>query len=215
MDSVSNLKGNEQQEPAVSVGGGSTNQPPQTNSPLSYITEFLKIFIVAAAIILPIRLFLIQPFYVKGASMEPNFFENEYLIIDKISPHFKPFERGEVIVFRYPKTDHRFLIKRVIGLPGEKIVIKNQAVTIFNVGHPNGLQLDETSYNPRELSERLVVETLAKDEYFVLGDNRPVSFDSERFGAVTEDQIVGRVVFRGLPINRIGILKGPSYRENQ
>ena len=95
-------------------------------------------------------------------------FENEYLIIDKISPHFKPFERGEVIVFRYPKTDHRFLIKRVIGLPGEKVVIKNQAVTIFNVGHPNGLQLDETPYNPRELSERLVVETLAKDEYFVL-----------------------------------------------
>lgn len=189
--------------------------PPQkeSNNVLSYFTEFLKIFIVAAAVILPIRLFLIQPFYVKGASMEPNFHENEYLIIDKLSPHFKPFVRGEVIVFRYPKTDHRFLIKRVIALPGEKIVIKNQGVTIFNAESPNGLKLDERSYNPRELSDRLIVETLDPDEYFVLGDNRPVSFDSERFGAVTQDQIVGRVVFRGLPINRIGILKTPIYNQ--
>lgn len=189
------------------------SSPKESNTGLSYFTEFLKIFIVAAAIILPIRLFLIQPFYVKGASMEPNFHENEYLIIDKLSPHFKPFVRGEVIVFRYPKTDHRFLIKRVIGLPGEKIVIKNQAVTIFNEENTDGIPLDESSYNPRELSQRLIVETLAKDEYFVLGDNRPVSFDSERFGAITEDQIVGRVVFRGLPINRIGILKAPMYNQ--
>jgi len=110
---------------------------------LEYFAEFVKIFIIAAAIILPVRLFLVQPFYVRGQSMEPNFHDSEYLIIDKLSPRFKPYSRGEVVVFRFDSVDQRYLIKRIIGLPGESIHIANKRITITNNDHPKGLTLDE------------------------------------------------------------------------
>jgi signal peptidase I len=86
---------------------------------LKNIWEFLKIVIVSLLIILPIRYFIIQPFYVKGASMEPNFHDREYLIIDEISYRFNEPQRGQVIVFRYPNNPQEYFIKRVIGLPGD------------------------------------------------------------------------------------------------
>jgi len=177
------------------------------------LTEVIKVFILAVAVILPIRLFLIQPFYVKGASMEPNFYENEYLIVDKITPHFRPYERGEAIVFRFPPTEHKYLIKRIIGLPGERVVIQNRKITIFNSEYPNGFPLDESSYNPYLLRDQTIDETIASDEYFVLGDNRPVSFDSEIFGPVKASQITGRVFLRGWPIERFTVFKAPLYHE--
>ncbi len=175
------------------------------------VAEIIKIFIIATVVILPIRYFLIQPFYVKGASMEPNFHENEYLIIDKIAPRFEPYKRGEAIVFLYPPTDHRYLIKRLIGLPGERVVITHQEIYIYNKDHLDGFQLDEKAYNPYLLRDQDVDITLHDDQYFVLGDNRPVSFDSEYFGPINKDQITGRVFFRGWPIERITIFKAPSY----
>lgn len=175
------------------------------------LAEFVKVFVIAAAIILPIRLFLIQPFYVKGESMEPNFHEAEYLIIDKLTPHFKPYIRGEVIVFRYPRTERHYLIKRIIGLPGEKIEIRNRKITIYNTEHPKGFMLNEKNYSPRPLRNEADNVELNGHQYYVLGDNRPVSLDSERFGPVDEDQIVGRVAFRGLPIDRISTFKSPTY----
>lgn len=204
------LEGQEEQ-PQNSDGANQKSKKTALSGISSYFIEFLKIFIVAAAIIVPIRLFLIQPFYVKGASMEPNFFENEYLVIDKLSPHFMPYKRGEVVVFRYPKNENRFLIKRVIGLPGERVVVQKEKITIFNAEHPDGFVLDESSYTPYELRPENAGATLGSSEYFVLGDNRPVSYDSERFGAVDKSQIVGRVEFRGLPINRIGVFNAPEY----
>lgn len=187
----------------------SIQKPPSGG--LSFVIEFLKIFILAAAIIVPIRLFIVQPFYVKGASMEPNFYESEYLIIDKLTPRFAPYGRGEVVVFRYPKNENRFLIKRIIGLPGEKISINYEGIIITNAANPSGFSLDERSYKPFNLRPEVQSTSLGAREYFVLGDNRPVSYDSERFGPVDADQIVGRVVFRGLPLNRIAVLKTPSY----
>lgn len=186
-------------------------QPPSGG--LSFVSEFLKIFILAAAIIVPIRLFLVQPFYVKGASMEPNFYENEYLIIDKLTPRFLAYGRGEVVVFRYPKNENHFLIKRIIGLPGERVSIEHERITIYNTKHPGGFQLNEDEYNPHSLRPETSRYTLKEDEYFVLGDNRPVSLDSERFGPVDAEQIVGRVVFRGLPLDRVSVLKSPTYSQ--
>ena len=184
---------------------------------LVYIAEFVKIFIIAAAIILPIRLFLIQPYYVKGASMEPNFFENEYLIVDKISVNFQKLKRGEVVVFRFPKAEQRFLIKRVIGLPGEKVEACGNTVRIYNTENPEGFLLDENLYHPRQFSDqmfqRCVTETVGAHEYFVLGDNRPASYDSSIFGTVPNDQFVGRVIFRGLPPDRITIFQPPAYSQ--
>lgn len=182
---------------------------------LVYIAEFVKIFIIAAAIILPIRLFLIQPYYVKGSSMEPNFFENEYLIVDKITVNFQKLKRGEVIVFRFPKAEQKFLIKRVIGLPGEKVEACGNTVRVWNKDYLDGITLSENPYHPREFSgqmfQRCVTEQVGEHEYFVLGDNRPASYDSSIFGTIPDDHLVGRVIFRGLPVERVTVFGAPRY----
>lgn len=195
-----------------SIGGQPDASPSRKEEFKETLAEIIKVFILAVVVILPIRLFLIQPFYVKGASMEPNFFENEYLIVDKISPHFRTYERGEAIVFRFPATDNKYLIKRIIGLPGERVVIQNRQIMIYNTEHPDGFALNENVYNPYLLRDQTIDDTIASDEYFVLGDNRPVSFDSEMFGPVKASQITGRVFFRGWPIERLTIFKAPVYQ---
>ena len=122
-----------------------------------FILEIIKIIALAFIIIVPIRVFLFQPFFVQGASMEPNFEDGQYLIINELGyketnlgfysvEPFKEIGRQEVVVFRYPIDPSKFFIKRVIGLPGEKVQIKNSQVTIFNSKNPNGLTLDESKY---------------------------------------------------------------------
>ena len=143
--------------------------------------------------------------------MEPNFYENEYLIIDKISPRFREYERGEPIVFRYPPSEHKYLIKRVIGLPDERVIIHNRRISIMNAEHPNGFPLNEDEYNPYLLRDEEVDVQLTADEYYVLGDNRPLSFDSEIFGPIKEKNITGRVFFRGWPLERIEVFEAPTY----
>jgi signal peptidase I len=168
-----------------------------------FLRELIKLAAIALVIIVPVRYFLIQPFYVKGTSMEPNFHNYEYLIIDELSYQFHTPQRGEVIVFRYPRDPQEHFIKRVIGLPGEDVQIKNNHVYIYNTQHPDGFILNETYLKPDEITvannENRI--TLKDDEYFVLGDNRQASQDSRFFGAVNKSFITGRVWLRGLPIS--------------
>ena len=91
-----------------------------------FVLEVAQVVIIAAAIIIPIRYFLIQPFIVKGASMEPNFSENEYLIIDELSYRFRDIERGEAVVLEPPTNEGEYYIKRIIGLPGETVEIAGE-----------------------------------------------------------------------------------------
>src|SRR3989344_3983939 len=86
-----------------------------------FVVELVKVVLISLVIILPIRYYVVQPFYVKGASMEPTFFDHEYLLIDEISYIFQKSERGTVVVFRYPRDPRQYFIKRVIGLPGETV----------------------------------------------------------------------------------------------
>src|SRR5689334_17146451 len=103
-----------------------------------FITELLKIVVIALAIIIPIRTFVLQPFYVKGASMEPTFHDNEYLIIDELSYRLHQPQRGDVVVLRNPALGE-FLIKRIIGLPNERVVVNDGHVSIYNSEHQNGV----------------------------------------------------------------------------
>lgn len=164
--------------------------------------EVFQVLVVSIAIIVPVRVFLIQPFYVQGASMEPNFFDHEYLIIDEISYRFREPERGEVIVFHYPNDPSQYFIKRVIGLPGETVEIADGEVKVYNDEFPNGKILDETVYLDQDFTAASQTVTLKSDEYYLLGDNRSSSLDSRFFGPVNESQIVGRVWIRGYPIDR-------------
>lgn len=174
-----------------------------------FVSEVLQIVIIAAAIIIPIRYFLIQPFIVKGASMEPTYSDSDYLIIDQVTYEFREIERGEVVVFRPPNGASQFYIKRVIGLPGETVEIKDGKIYIYNSEFPNGIDLEEDYIE--EYTEGRDRVTLGLDEYYLLGDNRDASLDSRKFGPVKDTSIVGRVWFRGLPFDHIGTLPNPEY----
>ena len=180
---------------------------------LSFVFELVKIVVISLVIIIPIRYFLIQPFYVKGASMEPNFHDHEYLIIDEITYRFKDPQRGDIIVFRYPRDPQEFFIKRIIALPGEKIQIKNGKVTIYNEIYSEGVELDEFYLEEGIKTYSMNDEVIAVDEneYYVLGDNRNSSKDSRSFGAVNESFVTGRVLLRGWPFNKIHLFDSPVY----
>lgn len=169
--------------------------------------DIAKVAVIALVLAGLVRYFLVQPFFVEGASMEPNFENGEYLLVDELSYYFRPVERGEVLVFRYPLDTSKYYIKRVIGLPKETVEIKNGQVKIYNEKYSDGLVLDE-SYLPKNLTTTgEIKKKLADDEYFVLGDNRAVSYDSRRWGALTKDDIIGRVWVRAWPINRAAVFK--------
>src|SRR3989339_494737 len=139
----------------VSPGGLYGNGEVDGNRPVSplkrlfgFVGELLHVVVISLAIILPIRYFLIQPFYVKGASMEPNFYDHEYLIINQLGYRLGEPNRGDAVVFRYPFDTRQYFIKRVIGLPGETVKISGGDVTIINVEHPNGVVLQESYLSP-------------------------------------------------------------------
>jgi len=174
---------------------------------LSFIWETAKIVIISLAIIVPIRYFLFQPFFVRGASMEPNFQDNEYLIIDEISYRFNDPQRGDVIIFRYPRDPSQFYIKRIIALPDEKIKITDGEIIISNERNPQGFVLEEDYLSEKNgfTPGNMEIE-LDENDYFVLGDNRRASSDSRSWGAVPRHYIIGRAWVRAWPFSKFGII---------
>ncbi|PIT94109.1 signal peptidase I [Candidatus Falkowbacteria bacterium CG10_big_fil_rev_8_21_14_0_10_43_11] len=175
--------------------------------------EVVKVVIISLAIIIPVRYFLIQPFYVKGASMEPSFYDHEYLIIDEITYRFREPERGEIVVFKYPNDPSQYFIKRIIGLPREKVEIKDGQIYVYTKDANRRVKLDESYLEPgtETLTSVDGIKELGADEYFVLGDNRNYSKDSRSFGPVKRSFVVGRVLFRGWPFSRVGTFALPEY----
>lgn len=172
--------------------------------------DFLKIIIIAAIIVLPIRYFLFQPFIVKGESMVPNFHSGDYLIIDEITYRFSNPQRGDVVVLKYPLDHSQRFIKRIIGLPGETIDIKDGKVQISKDGQT--IILDEKLYLPDKLITDGNVHIVLEDgKYFVLGDNRPFSYDSRRWGMLGKEDIIGRAFFRVFPISTMKYIAQPDY----
>jgi signal peptidase I len=177
-----------------------------------FFSETVKIVVVSLVIIVGIRSFIMQPFFVSGKSMEPNFHNGDYLIVNEINYKFSDPERGDVIIFHYPKRQTEFFIKRIIGLPGEKIEIKNNRITVYNSDHPSGFTLDESEYIPLStLTAGNYVIELKNDEYFVLGDNRMASADSRLWGPLEERFIVGRAWIRAWPFGDFAVFEGIEY----
>ena len=185
-----------------------------------HVREFLEVLLISLAIILPIRYFLIQPFKVKGASMEPNFETSQYLIIDELSYRFHTPQRGEVIIFKHAGgalgIPREYFIKRLIGLPGEHVRIRDGKISITRPDDHESFILDESGYLPRDIytSGDLDV-TLESDQYIVLGDNRDASLDSRRIGPIFAHQITGRVWVRGLPFNQFTVFHPPIYSDQK
>jgi len=163
-------------------------------------TSLLMVFLV--------RTFIAQPFVVNGASMEPTFHTNEYLIVDQLSYEVGTPKRGEVIIFKYPLIPSRYFIKRVIALPGETIKISGTKVEIKRVNSEEFEVLDEPYIEFEK--ESFVETTLAEDEYFVMGDNRMASLDSRSWGPLKDSFIVGKAFLRLFPPSKVDFLPG-SY----
>src|SRR3989344_1501738 len=171
----------------------------------SFWRDFLRFIIISAIIIIPVRTWVAQPFLVRGASMEPTFEDGEYLIIDELTYHFRSPERGEVLVFRYPQDPSKFFIKRIVGLPGETIEIRDNK--IFLVKGEEKIRLEEP-FLEQALTTPDGVVKLGEEEYFMLGDNRLFSSDSRKWGNLDGDLIIGKVLLRLWPPDRIGASPG-------
>lgn len=176
---------------------------------LASIWEVAEVVLIAVITVFVIRSYLAQPFLVSGASMEPNFSHGNYLLVDELTYRFREPERGEVVVFRSPQDEKTFFIKRIIGLPGEHVVVKSGKVEVFDPGG-NPVSLAE-GYILGDFTAGSFDETLGPDEFLVLGDNRNNSFDSRNWGALTRGAIIGIVRIRLFPLNRIGLIEAPAY----
>jgi len=187
------------------------NQPPIIKEPhKESIWELLRFAIIAVAIIVPIRMFIAQPFVVSGSSMFPTFEDKQYLIIDEISYKLNKPKRDDVVVFKYPNDTTKFFIKRIIGLPNETIDIKGNEITIINEEHPEGFKLEQPFV--KNISDNNLHRKLTENEYFVMGDNRSGSFDSRSWGPVPKKLLVGRAFLRLLQINKINLFPG-KYKQ--
>lgn len=186
-------------------------EPEEIKTKKSHVIKDIVLFaLFAIVVVIPIRMYIAQPFIVSGASMVPTFEGGQYLIVDQLSYHLNDPARGDVIVFRYPNNPSRFFIKRVIGLPGETIEIDDNEVFITKKGESDRTKLNEPYVTLNR--ETFMVETLLDDEYFVMGDNRLASLDSRSWGPLKKDLIVGRAYIRLLPISDADFLPG-EYKQ--
>jgi len=180
----------------------------EDEKPSSMLLWFIAVIIVVKLI----QAFLIQPFIVDGGSMLPTFHNKEFLLVDKLSYLIGKPARGDVMIFKfYEGTANqytgKYLIKRVMGLPGDRIVVKDAVTTIYNSQNPNGFILDESFVKNKDPSKNIDV-TLDSTHYFMMGDNRAESYDSRSWGALDEKDIRGQVLLRVLPFSLFGYEPG-------
>lgn len=163
------------------------------------IGVWLRDLIISLAISAFIIIFLYQPVKVEGTSMMPSLEDQERIFVNKFVYRLEPIERGDIVVFRYPRDPSKSYIKRVIGMAGDKIRIDGGQVYV------NGQALDE-SYVPLEYTDsRSYPETVVPPQsYFVLGDHRSMSNDSRDFGSVNQSFIYGKAVFGYWPMDKLG-----------
>ena len=177
----------------------------------SFLFEVLQTVALALGIFAIVYLFLLQPHQVRGHSMDPNFYDGEYLLTDKLSYRIGEPKRGDVVVFAAPPTRNEDFIKRIVGVPGDTIAIRAGKVWL-NEKELKENYLPETTmtFAGPFLSEEKIL-TLAKDEYFMLGDNRGHSSDSRFWGPIKKEDIVGRAWIVYWPPSKIGIIPRVSF----
>jgi signal peptidase I len=165
------------------------------------IFDFIKTVAMIVVIAFAIRIFALQPYIVEGQSMEPTFQNNDYIITEKVTYRLKEPARGDIVIFHPPDNPSINYIKRIIGLPGDQIEVKGEAVYV------NGTKLNESylasATQGSNLNQPLAKTTVSADEYYVMGDNRDHSRDSREIGAIPKQNVVSHIWFRLLPLNSI------------
>lgn len=178
----------------------------------SFISEAFETIVLALIIFVIIYYLVARPHQVKGLSMYPTFHDKELILTDRLSYRFSTPKKGDVIVFTSPTDPNVDYIKRIIGLPGDKIKISADGVYV------NDLKLDESAYlQPTIITsgglftplDSEVVVPKVPSSFFVMGDNRPESSDSRTWGFVKKDEIIGKVFLRYYPFDKFGLIKTP------
>jgi signal peptidase I len=204
----------------------SADAPRQRSRALNAVVEIVTTIVLAVVLYVVIQTFVVQTYRVEMNSMETTLLPNQHLLIDKLTPHFGSYSRGDIVVFHPPINQHGDIsstcangkyadgdtpfIKRVIGVAGDTVQVKNGGVLI------NGVKLTEpyinTDGNTQPLSE-VKSWTVPDGCLFVLGDHRRQSQDSREFGMVESSEVIGRAWLRFWPISTLGIIQTPTYPE--
>lgn len=176
----------------------------------TFLIDTIQSLLLAAAVFLVIYVFFFRPFQVNGESMYPNFYDKQYILTNIIALRFSEPRLGEVVVFKAPPDPEKDYVKRVIGLPHDRVLLKNGVIYV------NNKKLDESAYIKPEIetsagaflrdSQEI---TVTEENYFVLGDNRPHSSDSREWGFVPKKNIIGKSFFAYWPLDTIGFVKNP------
>jgi len=182
------------------------------------IIDFLKFLIILLFVYFMIKNYIAQPFLVKGQSMENNFHDGDYVVVDVLSYRMRAPKRFEVVVFNTEFIDdypHKqgYYIKRIIGVPGDRVTVNDKKVTTFNDENPNGLILDETYLDNGTVTRTPdpVDITLQDKQYFVMGDNRDNSSDSRYWGYLPEDNILGKPFVRLYPFQDVTLYTKEAF----
>lgn len=185
--------------------------PPPVRYAVGCLFELVETVVLTVVIFLVIQTLVAQPYKVEQHSMEVTLLPDQYVLVDKLTPRFSPYVRGDVIVFQPPaayRSDGTPFIKRVIGLPGERVEVHDEGVYI------DGVRLDEPyvpDHDPTEANGTTDSWVVPAGELFVLGDNRESSSDSRVFGPIEEASVVGRAWLRYWPLDTFGVLAHPTY----
>lgn len=177
----------------------------------AFVLDILQVIVFAVALFLFVYLLILQPHKIKGNSMEPNYHNGQFLLTDKVSYRFNEPARGDIVVFKAPPDFKDEFIKRIVGVPGDKLSVRSGKIYL------NGKVLEEeyipasmqTSAGNFTLNGKVV--TVPADSYFTAGDNRPHSFDSRAWGFVEKDKITGRAWVIYWPISDIGVFEKVNY----
>ncbi|OGK24823.1 signal peptidase I [Candidatus Roizmanbacteria bacterium RIFCSPHIGHO2_12_FULL_37_9b] len=176
---------------------------------IDFVMDILETIVFIGSLFIVVYFFIVQPNQVKGASMEPTFFSGEYILTSKITYKFRSPHRGDVIIFKSPKNPDIDYIKRIIGLPGDKIVIQDAKIYVNDqVLEENYISAETNLWESGYIKEGSPV-SVPPNMLFVMGDNRPRSSDSREFGPVPLDAVIGEVFFRYFPANKMGTIINP------
>ncbi len=206
-----------------------TAEPEPKKGILHVVWEIAKTLIIAAVVVIFINTFIFQAYYVDGSSMNPDFINGDYLLVDKTKTSLKnitsffgdksnmQYTRGNVLVFRPPENMQIFYIKRVLGLPGERVTLKNGVLKIYNEKYPEGFIPDENYIDQDTKMEGEVDTVVLPGNLFVMGDNRKPggSYDSRFWGQLPQKNVIGTAFFRVIPLNDAGFLNLPKYDSAQ
>lgn len=176
---------------------------------IEFVMEILETIVFIGTLFIVVYLYILQPNQVRGASMEPTFNSGDYIFTSKVTYKMRPPQRGDVIVFNSPRNAEVEYIKRIIGLPGDKVLITNGEVRVNNRVLDEPYIAARTPLWENGFTKEGEEFTVPTEQLFVMGDNRPRSSDSREFGPIPFSSVIGQVFYRYFPSTKMGNIPNP------